>query len=179
MTAPEELSSMGVVMNGATELRTATDVDRAVQAADAAARAAGVTVRDLTELADLEQVVELFNGIWGRSDNPPAPLELLRAFAKAGNYVGGAVRDGRLVGACVGFFHAPGEDALHSHIAGVADTGRSVGFALKLHQRAWALLHGVSEIVWTFDPLIARNAWFNLVKLAATGRAAGRSRRRR
>jgi len=172
MTAPEELSNMDVVTDQATEratrLRPATDVDRAVQAADAAARAAGVSVRDLVELADLEQVVELFSDIWGRSSNPPVTLELLRAFTKAGNYVGGAVQDGRLVGACVAFFHAPGEDALHSHIAGVAAAGRSVGFALKLHQRAWALLHGVSEIAWTFDPLIARNAYFNLAKLAAT-----------
>ena len=172
MTAPEELSNMDVVTDQATEratrLRPATDVDRAVQAADAAARAAGVSVRDLVELADLEQVVELFSDIWGRSSNPPVTLELLRAFTKAGNYVGGAVQDGRLVGACVAFFHAPGEDALHSHIAGVAAAGRSVGFALKLHQRAWALLHGVSEIAWTFDPHIARNAYFNLAKLAAT-----------
>ena len=168
MTAPDDLSNMDLVIDGATGLRAATAVDRAVQAADAAARAAGVTVHDLADLADLEQVVELFSGIWGRSDNPPVTLELLRAFTKAGNYVGGAVADGKLVGACVGFFHAPGEDALHSHIAGVAASGRSVGFALKLHQRSWALLHGVSEIAWTFDPLVARNAWFNLAKLAAT-----------
>jgi len=170
MTAPEELSNMsdmGLVLEQATALRLATEVDRAVQTADAAARTAGVSVRDLTELDELEQVVELFSGIWGRADNPPVTLELLRAFTKAGNYVGGAVEAGRLVGACVGFFHAPGEDALHSHIAGVVSTGRSVGFALKLHQRAWALLHGVSEVAWTFDPLVARNAWFNLVKLAA------------
>ena len=158
---------MGPVIQQVTGPRATTAVDRAVQAADAAARGAGVSVRDLEELGDLEQVVELFSHIWGRSDNPPVTLELLRAFTKAGNYVGGAVEDGRLVGACVGFFHAPGEDALHSHIAGVTATGRSVGFALKLHQRAWALLHGVSEIAWTFDPLIARNAWFNLAKLAA------------
>lgn len=172
MTAPEELSNMDVVMKKAVEptpeLRLANDVDSAVEAADAAARMAGVSVRDLVELADLEQVVELFSDIWGRSANPPMTLELLRAFTKAGNYVGGAVADGRLVGACVGFFHAPGEDALHSHIAGVAAAGRSVGFALKLHQRAWALRRGVSEIAWTFDPLVARNAYFNLVKLAAT-----------
>jgi predicted GNAT superfamily acetyltransferase len=96
-------------------------------------------------------------------------LELLRAFTKAGNYVGGAFEGPRLVGACVGFFHAPNEDTLHSHIAGVsqAATGRSIGFALKLHQRAWALTHGVTEIAWTFDPLVARNAYFNLAKLAA------------
>ncbi|MCO1655652.1 GNAT family N-acetyltransferase [Pseudonocardia humida] len=151
----------------------ALDLDGAVRAADAAARAAGVSVRELTDLADLDRTVELFATIWGRSANPPVTVELLRAFAKAGNYVAGAVdgavEGGRLVGACVGFFHAPAEDALHSHIAGVAPaaTNRSIGFALKLHQRAWAMARGVGEIAWTFDPLVARNAHFNLVKLAA------------
>ena len=51
-----------------------------------------------------------------------------------------------------------------------AAAGRSIGFALKLHQRSWALLRGVSEIAWTFDPLVSRNAYFNLVKLAAQPR---------
>ncbi|MDF1603808.1 GNAT family N-acetyltransferase [Nocardioides sp. YIM 152315] len=147
----------------------ATDAHRAVQVADAAALAADVAVREITDLAELTAVVQLYATIWGRSDNPPMTLELLRAFSKAGNYVGGAFEGDRLVGACVGFFHAPAEDALHSHIAGVAAdlSGRHVGFALKLHQRAWALLRGVSEIAWTFDPLVSRNAYFNLVKLAA------------
>ncbi|MCD4533624.1 GNAT family N-acetyltransferase [Nocardioides sp. cx-169] len=147
----------------------APDLDLAVQAADAAALAARVSVREVVDLAELGEVVALFATIWGRDANPPVTLELLRAFTKAGNYVGGAFEDGRLVGACVGFFHAPAEDALHSHIAGVssAATGRSVGFALKLHQRSWALLRGVSEIAWTFDPLVSRNAHFNLVKLGA------------
>ncbi|HEU5159393.1 MAG TPA: GNAT family N-acetyltransferase [Streptosporangiaceae bacterium] len=145
------------------------ELDRAVRAADAAARAAGVSVRELTYLSELEAVVELLSTIWGRSGNPPMTLELLRAFTKAGNYVAGAFEGERLLGACVGFFHAPAEDALHSHIAGVsrAASGRGVGFALKLHQRAWALMRGVSEIAWTFDPLAARNAYFNIVKLAA------------
>jgi predicted GNAT superfamily acetyltransferase len=168
MTQPEELSSMGVVTD-VTTTGVAPELDRAVQAADAAARSASVSVRELTDLAELDGVVDLFSSIWGRVENPPVTIELLRAFTKAGNYVGGAFDDGRLVGACVGFFHAPAEDALHSHIAGVAPgaTGRSIGFALKLHQRAWALLRGVSEIAWTFDPLVSRNAYFNLVKLAA------------
>ncbi len=137
--------------------------------AAAAARAAGVTVRELADLSELNDVVELFASIWGRDDGPPMNLELLRALTKAGNYAAGAFADDRLVGACVGFFHAPSEDALHSHIAGVADgmTGRNVGFALKLHQRSWAMQRGVSQIAWTFDPLISRNAYFNLVKLGA------------
>jgi len=144
------------------------DLDAAVQAADSAAVAAGVSVRELSLLPDLADVVELYSTIWGRAEDPPMTIELLRAFTKAGNYVGGAFAGDRLVGACVGFFHAPAEDALHSHIAGVAGdlTGRHVGFALKLHQRAWVLLRGVSEIAWTFDPLVSRNAYFNVVKLA-------------
>ncbi|MEP9361323.1 GNAT family N-acetyltransferase [Nocardioides sp. CN2-186] len=158
---------MGTVTNLTTS--RAPDLDGAVQAADAAAQAAGVTVREVTEIAELLEVVALYATIWGRGDNPPMTLELLRAFTKAGNYVGGAFHEDTLVGACVGFFHAPAEDALHSHIAGVAAgaTSRNVGFALKLHQRAWAMLRGVSEIVWTFDPLVSRNAYFNLVKLGA------------
>ena len=43
------------------------------------------------------QVVGLFADIWGRTRNPPMTLELLRAFTKAGNYVGGAF-DGRPAG---------------------------------------------------------------------------------
>lgn len=166
MTLRHDLTRMETVSN-----LTALDpaLDHAVQAADAAALAAGVEVRELTDLRELEAAVRLYATIWGRDANPPISVELMRAFAKAGNYVSGAFDGDRLVGSCVGFFHAPAEDALHSHIAGVHRdvAGRHVGFALKLHQRAWALLRGVSEIAWTFDPLVSRNAYFNLAKLAA------------
>ncbi|HMF61600.1 MAG TPA: GNAT family N-acetyltransferase, partial [Vicinamibacterales bacterium] len=149
-------------------------VDFTVSAAEraglAAAASAGVQVRELRELAELDQVYRLYDSIW-RPDpkNPPVTTELLRALTKAGNYVGGAYDGDELIGACVGFFAAPAEVAMHSHVAGVsgAARGRNVGFALKLHQRAWALQRGVTAISWTFDPLIRRNAYFNLVKLAA------------
>jgi len=42
-----------------------------------------------------------------------------------------------------------------------------VGAALKLHQRAWALSKGVTAITWSYDPLVARNAYFNLHRLGA------------
>lgn len=38
---------------------------------------------------------------------------------------------------------------------------------LKQHQRAWAFARDVGHITWTFDPLIARNAHFNLRVLGA------------
>jgi predicted GNAT superfamily acetyltransferase len=75
-----------------------------------------------------------------------------------------------LLAAGVGLWGAPGHPEMHSHIAGVASTarGRDVGFALKLDQRAHALEHGAHEITWTFDPLVARNAHFNLRKLGGS-----------
>ncbi len=148
----------------------AAQVGAAERAAEVAARTARVHVREIAELADLEAVYRLYDRIW-RPDpsNPPVTTELLRALTKAGNYVSGAFDGAELLGACVGFFSAPAGTAMHSHVAGVSPTavGRSVGFALKLHQRAWAMQRDIGQIAWTFDPLVSRNAYFNLVKLGA------------
>ncbi|WP_353114547.1 GNAT family N-acetyltransferase [Microbacterium sp.] len=146
--------------------------EQAAQDSDRAAAAAGVDIRLLTRLEEFEQVVDLFGGIWTSLNDEPPPVntETLRALSKAGSYLGGAFDGEELVGACFGFLAPPRRRALHSHIAGVSERmrGRSVGFALKVHQRAWAIDHDLDEITWTFDPLISRNTHFNLVKLAAT-----------
>lgn len=142
----------------------------AAEAAAGATRAAGVDIRLLSDVADFTRVAALFQSIWAKQgESSPVNVETLRALSKAGSYVGGAFEHDELVGACFGFFAAPDRRALHSHIAGVSGRmrGRNVGFALKVHQRAWALAEGLDEISWTFDPLISRNAHFNLVKLAA------------
>ncbi|MEV4313096.1 GNAT family N-acetyltransferase [Actinocrispum sp. NPDC049592] len=144
--------------------------DNATHLAETAALAAGVVVRELTELPDLDAVYHLYNEIWQPDPtNPPVTTELLRAMTKAGNYVSGAFDGDRLVGACVAFFGSPPDVRLHSHVAGVhaSAMGRSVGYALKLHQRAWAISRGLSAVEWTFDPLVSRNAYFNLSKLGA------------
>ena len=145
-------------------------VAEAEAVADAAARAAGVTVREIADMTGLAEVTRLFDDIW-RPDpqNRPVTTELLRALTKADNYVAGAIDGDTLVGGCVGFFGPPVLATMHSHIAGVtaAVMRRSVGFAVKLHQRAWALRRGVTAIEWTYDPLVSRNAYFNLVKLGA------------
>ena len=142
----------------------------ALEAAGAAARAARVLVRPVSSLTELATLDRMLAGIW-QDDTAEALLttELLRALAKSGNYVSGAFDGGTLIGGAVAFFAAPGERELHSHIAGVSAgaAGRSVGFAVKQHQRAWALQRGISTVSWTFDPLVARNAYFNLAKLGA------------
>lgn len=142
------------------------------EAAARAAKAAGVVVRPLESLAELQGAAAAFDEIWepGRASSS-VPVDLLRALTKAGNYAAGAydVASGALLGACVGFFGPPSHAELHSHIAGVVPAGlrRSVGFALKVHQRSWCLRRGVRVIAWTYDPLVRRNAYFNLAKLGA------------
>ncbi|MDA0634959.1 GNAT family N-acetyltransferase [Nonomuraea sp. MCN248] len=122
-------------------------------------------IRELRLLEEFHQAYELFDDIW-RPDprNVPMPVELMIAFAHAGGYVAGAYEGERLVGASVGFLAA--DRTLHSHVTG-AVAGHGAGHALKLHQREWCLRRGLERITWTFDPLVRRNARFNLVKLGA------------
>ncbi|MFI9590035.1 GNAT family N-acetyltransferase [Nonomuraea sp. NPDC052265] len=133
--------------------------------AAAAAAKSGVAIRELHEIGEFSQAFRLFDEIW-RPDpgNAPVSVEMMIGFAHSGNYVAGAYEDDVLVGASVGFRAAGG--ALHSHVTG-ASIGRGIGYALKLHQRAWCLERGLERVTWTFDPLVRRNARFNLVKLGA------------
>jgi predicted GNAT superfamily acetyltransferase len=144
----------------------------AATAADDAARAAqraGVTIQALAAPDDLRRVTELFARVWDASDVPPVPHDLLVSLAHAGGCVHAAFRDGRLTGASAAVFGPPATASCYSLLTGVSpgSEGRGTGLALKLAQREWALLAGVQRMTWTFDPLLRRNAWFNLARLGA------------
>lgn len=141
---------------------------QAAKAAAAAAAKAGVTVVD--EHDKLREIEELLIRIWGMSPHgAPIPFDLLRSISHAGCNVTAAYdKAGELCGAAVAIV-SPGGAASYSLIAGVLPgTGdKGVGFALKQHQRAWSLARGIESMTWTFDPLVSRNARFNLTKLGA------------
>ncbi|MGV9308467.1 MULTISPECIES: GNAT family N-acetyltransferase [unclassified Nonomuraea] len=126
-------------------------------------------IRPLHGTGALQRADRLLREVWGtrRGDDPPMLLDLMCAFAHTGGYVGGAFLDEELVGVAAGFLAA--DHSLHSHVAGVAAKarGRGVGRALKEHQRAWAAERGLVAVSWTFDPLVRRNAFFNLTRLGA------------
>lgn len=127
---------------------------------------AHIDIREIQAIDEILEAERLFTLIWGSSEAMPS--NLMRALSHSGNYVAGAFRAGQLVAASVAFVWG-GAPALHSHISGVmpGSQGYGVGYALKLHQRAWAAERAIERITWTYDPLIRRNAWFNLVKLGA------------
>ena len=127
----------------------------------------------LENAADLGGCMALQRAVWNAADLEVVPVSQLRAAQQAGGLVAGAYIAGEIVGFCYGFpsfrpeLHA--EPGLHSHMTGVAASarGRGVGRALKEFQRKWSLEKGLNWIEWTFDPLRAGNARFNLRHLGA------------
>lgn len=148
---------------------------QAKAAALVAAESAGVVVSDEGSLAGFLEIEALFNRVWLLPPGESAiPSELLRSISHAGCNVT-AARDqaGRIIGAAAAIVtpRSPSKQShsMYSLIAGVAPgvSDRGVGFALKQHQRAWGLARDLTEMTWTFDPLVSRNARFNLSKLGA------------
>lgn len=126
-------------------------------------------IRTLETAGDMATIGTVFQQVWG-TVTPIVTVELLMAISHAGGYVAGAFESGNAVGASFGFLaDHRGERALHSHVTGILPGVQhgGVGRALKTHQRAWAADRGIRWIVWTFDPLVRRNAWFNIEVIGA------------
>jgi predicted GNAT superfamily acetyltransferase len=132
-----------------------------------AATASGVRLAPLRTVDDARAMGEVIVATWG--EQPIGP-EVVRALSESGNDPYGAYDGDELVAFVLGW---AGVDAdglhVHSHMLAARPDRRhaGVGYALKLAQRAQALDHGIHTVRWTFDPLIARNAYFNLAKLGA------------
>lgn len=149
---------------------TAT-VAEATAAAERWASKAGVDIEPVVSERSAREAVRVLAKVWPQADDGlPLTPEMAWALAHSGNYVALARGEEGPVAAAVAF---RGRDRdgihLHSHMVGVLPPhqGASVGFAVKQHQRAWALGQGLPRVTWTFDPLVARNAYFNVVKLGA------------
>ncbi len=132
-----------------------------------AASLAGVELRPLEALEDADRILDVMIATWG--DHQLVPKEMIRALADSGNVPWGAFDGDTLVGYVMGWAGVDARDGLHVHshmLAALPDRRhRGVGYALKLAQRAQALDQGIRVVRWTFDPLISRNAYFNIAKL--------------
>ncbi len=126
-------------------------------------------IRTLETAPDMAAIVTILGQVWG-TVTPIVNVELLRAIEHSGGYVAAVSESGHLVGASFGFLgrHA-GQECLHSHVTGILPGVQhgGVGRAMKNHQREWAAARDIPWITWTFDPLVRRNAWFNIEVLGA------------
>jgi len=122
--------------------------------------------RPVREAADARALIAVLDDVWGDAHLAP---NLVLALAHAGNYAFVIEQDGRPTAAGLGFFGSPDARTMHSHVVGVraGRHGGGVGAAVKRHQRGWCLDRGADAITWTYDPLVSRNAYFNLEKLGA------------
>ncbi|MEX2202478.1 MAG: hypothetical protein WD965_00135 [Actinomycetota bacterium] len=137
--------------------------------AERAADAAGVELRPLQSLEDCDAILEVMIATWG--EHQTIPREMIRALGESGNMPYGAVAGQALIGYVLGWAGVDPREGLHLHshmLATLPDRRHGgVGYALKLAQRAQGLDQGISVARWTFDPVVARNAYFNLHKLGA------------
>lgn len=146
-------------------------VDQAQREAEAAAARAGIRVAEPRDEAEARLVSDAGTAVWGPRGTL-APNEL-QALVHAGSPVHLATdlrAPGRpVVGFALAFLGWAPFLHVHSHQVGVLERHRrrGVGYALKLAQRATCLAHGLTDMRWTFDPLVRRNTYFNLEVLGA------------
>ena len=126
-----------------------------------------ISIRPLTSLADQALGRMIFDHTWAMDAGTEITPNLLQAMIHSGAYLSGAFIDGECVGAAFAFPATTGGPHLHSHMTAVIDKFRDkgIGHALKVDQYKWAKQNNYKEITWTFDPLVARNAKLNILKL--------------
>ncbi len=129
---------------------------------------------ELASVTALRPIEAMQKAVWGVDDLEVVPATAMSAAVHAGGLVVAARAAGDLIGFAYGFVataHGRGMvgAGLHSHMAAVMPEYRSagVGRALKRYQAEWCRQRGLGWIDWTFDPLLAKNARFNLSVLGA------------
>jgi len=109
----------------------------------------------------------MFDSTWGIEFGTEITPNLLQAMVHSGSYLSGAFMENKLLGAAFAFPATNGGLHLHSHMTAVLPEFRDkgVGYALKIDQWHWAKKKNYSQLSWTFDPLVRRNAKLNIAKL--------------
>jgi predicted GNAT superfamily acetyltransferase len=127
-------------------------------------------IRECTSLERLAECVQLQRDVFALPEIEVSPVRHFVVTRNAGGFTLGAFDGERLIGfglSVPAFLR--GEPAFYSHMTAVLPEYQShgVGARLKWAQRERALAQGVKFIKWTFEPMKARNAYFNLEKLGA------------
>jgi len=130
-------------------------------------------IRECVTLDELAECVQLQREVFALPEVELSPVRHLIVTKNAGGFSLRAFDGDRLAGFVLSVPAFAGDRrAFYSHMTAVRSEyqGRGVGARLKWAQRERALTEGVDFIKWTFEPIKARNAYFNLEKLGAVVR---------
>jgi predicted GNAT superfamily acetyltransferase len=134
-----------------------------------------IVIRECISIDELDGCTRLQREAFGLPDLEISPRRHLIVSRQAGGWTLGAfvVQDGeeRLVGFVHHLAAVRGDEIFgYSHVMAVAGDyqNKGVGARLKWSQRERAIGDGRSFIKWTWDPMQARNAHFNLNRLGVT-----------
>ena len=137
----------------------------------------GIIIRPIENYNDVLDCELIQQSAWNMSSpRDIIPAHIIHPISKHGGLLLGAYDGNRLVGFVFGFVGWQSEinprwgDIRHYHCSEMMGVypeywSQSIGYELKLAQRAWLLNHGYKLAIWTFDPLLSRNAWLNFQKL--------------
>jgi predicted GNAT superfamily acetyltransferase len=130
------------------------------------------TIRECTTIEEFDRCVALQREAFGLPDLELSPRRHLIVSRQAGGWTLGAFVADRMVGFVHHLAAVRGDNEIfgYSHVMAVAKDyqNKGVGARLKWAQREKALREGRKLIKWTWDPMMARNAHFNLNRLGAT-----------
>ena len=129
-----------------------------------------ITIRDLSSLQDYANCVALQDETWGTGFSERVPTAVLRVSQMIGGVAAGAFDGEEMVGFVFGMTGVRDGDLVHwSDMLAVREDlrGRGIGERLKQYQREKVKALGVKSMLWTYDPLQAKNANFNINHLGA------------
>ena len=129
------------------------------------------TIRECTTIEEFDGCLSLQREAFGLPDLELSPRRHLIVSRQAGGWTLGAFAAERMVGFVHTMAAVRGNEFFgYSHMMAVAKDyqNKGVGARLKWAQRERALREGRKLIKWTWDPMQARNAHFNLNRLGAT-----------
>ncbi|HEV8449129.1 MAG TPA: hypothetical protein VGQ44_20040 [Gemmatimonadaceae bacterium] len=131
-----------------------------------------VEIRTLRTVEECEACVALQRHVWGFEPTDVVPVTLLHVVDYVGGLAAGAFdAGGELLGFVFGVSGVRDGELVHwSHMLGVRESARNLGLGrmLKEHQRAALSKLGIRRVFWSFDPLMAKNAYFNFNRLGSS-----------
>ncbi|HEV8591582.1 MAG TPA: hypothetical protein VGQ55_05720 [Pyrinomonadaceae bacterium] len=129
-----------------------------------------IEIRECTTLEELAECVDLQREVFQLPEIEISPVRHFVVTKNAGGFILGAFSGEMLIGFVLSVpAFLRDEKAFYSHMTAVKKEFQSfgIGARLKWAQRERSLAEGVKFVKWTFEPVKARNAFFNLEKLGA------------